>query len=308
MQKLPPLRSLQAFEAFGRLGSATAAAAEMGVTIGAISQQLRKAEEALGMRLIERRGKSIALTAAGRAYHSDILAGFDLLRAAQACVARRQTRAVLTISCLPSLAAKWIGAQLFDWQSAHPGATVRLIGDDSEPVLDGTGVDFRLSYGDLITRFDNRTRLFTDWVLPACAPALASRLRLEQPADVLRAPLLAIEWAQEQGAAPGWADWAAHIGAPPPASGGDLAFSMSSAAIDAAINGRGFVLAQWSMAAEDIAAGRLVVPFDLPLPLPHPYALAWSAAALEKPFGSELRAWIQRLARAQKPATAPPAV
>ena len=70
-------------------------------------------------------------------------------------------------------------------------------------------------------------------------------------------------------------DWAAHIGASRRTVAGAVAFSMSTAAIDAAINGRGFVLAQLSMAADDIASGRLVVPFDIRLKLSQPYALAW---------------------------------
>lgn len=301
------MRAIQAFEAFGRLGSATAAAAELGVTVGAISQQLRKAEAEIGLRLVERKGKSIVLTARGRHYHDDVKAAFDLLREAQGRIERTQTEAILTISCLPSLASKWIGAQLFDWQSAHPTATVRLVGDDAEPRFGSDEVDFRLSYGDLITRFDHRTELFTDWVVPACSPELLARLKPEVPADILDAPLLGIEWDRAQGAAPGWGDWAAHIGVSRRKAMGEVAFSMSSAAIDAAINGRGFVLAQLSMAAEDIGCGRLVVPFDIRLKLSQPYSLAWDPAALEKPFGAELRSWIQSISRRQRTISAPQA-
>jgi LysR family transcriptional regulator, glycine cleavage system transcriptional activator len=76
-----------------------------------------------------------------------------------------------------------------------------------------------------------------------------------------------------------------------------VAFSLSSAAIDAAANGRGFVLAQLSMAADDIASGRLVAPFDKRIRLPEPYFLAWDRAILEKPFGPELRAWIVSISK-----------
>ncbi|RUY48892.1 LysR family transcriptional regulator, partial [Mesorhizobium sp. M7A.F.Ca.CA.002.07.1.1] len=68
MKKTPPLRAIQAFEAFGRRGSVTAAANELGVSVGAVSQQIRKAEDALEARLLERRGRSVALTALGRVY------------------------------------------------------------------------------------------------------------------------------------------------------------------------------------------------------------------------------------------------
>jgi LysR family glycine cleavage system transcriptional activator len=308
MQKLPTLRALQAFEAFGRLGSATASARELGVTIGAVSQQLRNLETEIGLRLIERKGNTISLTTRGRSYHAEIKTAFDALREAQGRIERRRSEETLTISCLPSLASKWIGAKLSDWQLEHPTVTVRLIGDDYEPNFAAGEADFRVSYGDLIHRFDHRTELFADWVVPACAPALLARLDLKTPAQILDAPLLGIEWPRAQGAALGWTDWATHIGVSRRESLGEIRFSMSSAAIDAAINGRGFVLAQLSMAAEDISSGRLVIPFDIRMQLPQPYALAWDPAVLEKPFGAELRRWIQLISRRQKTcATTPPA-
>lgn len=78
-----------------------------------------------------------------------------------------------------------------------------------------------------------------------------------------------------------------------------MAFSLSSAAIDVAVNGRGYVLAQLSMAAEDIASDRLVVPVNLPMPLPDPYFLAWDRSALQKPLAPELRAWMISAANVQ---------
>ena len=69
MKNPPPLRAIQAFEAFGRLGSVTGAADELGVSPGAVSQQIRKAEEVLGVQLLERRGRILTLTSWGRLYH-----------------------------------------------------------------------------------------------------------------------------------------------------------------------------------------------------------------------------------------------
>lgn len=293
------IRSLEAFEAFGRLGSVTAAAAELGVTVGAVSQQLRKTEDSAGIRLFERVGKSIALTARGREYHADVKRAFDLLRVAWSRLERAKSGTTLTISCLPSLASKWLGARLLDWQIEHPTASIRLIGNDSEPSLGEEDIDFRLSYGDLVTRFPHRTELFTDWVVPACSPRLLERLKIYTPGDILNAPLIGIQWAPEQGEAPGWDKWAAHIGVTRRPSRAEVSFSLSSAAIDAAINTRGFVLAQLSMAGDDIATGRLVVPFDLRMKLPRSYALAWDSSALDKPLGPELRSYIQKIGRKQ---------
>lgn len=295
----PPMRAIQAFEAFGRLGSVTAAADELGVSPGAVSQQIRKAEDELGASLLERRGRTVTMTSLGRRYHAAISDGFDRIREAGNMLDRARSESALTVSCLPSLASKWLAPQLFDWQAHNVGATVRLIGAEPEVRFGEDQVDFRVSYGAKMREYDHYAALFTDWVVPACSPALLERRPLRQPADILECPLLGIEWASDHRSPPTWAEWAASLGISYRRTSGEMAFSLSSAAIDAAINGRGFVLAQMSMAGDDIASGRLVVPFDVPLRLPDPYFLAWDRSALQKPHGAALRAWIVAVANRQ---------
>lgn len=121
------------------------------------------------------------------------------------------------------------------------------------------------------------------------------------------AALFGIEWDQKQGAAPSWSAWAEQIGAAHRRRDGEVTFCLSSAALDAAINGRGFVLAQLSMVSDDLASGRLVVPFDLRMKLAQPYSLAWDPAALDKPLGPELRNWLLQIGRRQNRLSAPAA-
>jgi LysR family transcriptional regulator, glycine cleavage system transcriptional activator len=136
--------------------------------------------------------------------------------------------------------------------------------------------------------------------VPACSPKYLAKHPIKGPADILKLSLLGITWSRDQGASPSWTEWAASIGATYKKSDGEVSFSLSSAAIDAAINGKGFVLAQLSMAAEDIASGRLVVPFDRPIKLAEPYFFAWDRAALEKPYGAMLRTWLMSVAKRQR--------
>lgn len=299
MTKQPPLKALQAFEALGRLGSVTAAASELNVTPGAISQQLRKAEEFLAIRLFERHGRSISLTSWGKIYHEEIMLGFDKLRNAHEKVLRLKTQSELALSCLPSLANKWIGPKLFDWQLAHPGAQVRVLGTEAEPRLGEEPIDFRISYGNQIKQFDHYVELFTDWVVPACSPAYLKRKGITQAKEVLDCSLLSIEWVHHNNTAPNWTDWARSIGVDYLKPSSVMSFSLSSSAIDAAINERGFVLAQLAMIHDDLKSGRLVVPFDNRLRLFQAYFLAWDRAALSKPFGPELRAWIVSISKKQ---------
>lgn len=297
--ELPPLRALQAFEAVARCGSVTEAALQLGVSPGAVSQQLRKLEQALAVRLLERSGNGMALTSWGSLYHAELGPAFAQLRSAQEKLWRARTQDALVLSCLLSVASRWIGPRLFDWKASHPASKVRLLGAEAEPRPGDEAVDFRITYGRAAGGFAHQAELFTDRVVPACAPELLAAHRLRKPSDLLDLPLIGIEWELRHGALPSWREWAESVGAQRSWPAGELSFSMSSAAIDAAVNRRGVVMAQVSLIADDLASGRLVVPFDRRLALAEPYFLAWDRAALQKPFGTEFRAWVIALARRQ---------
>lgn len=297
---LPPLKALQAFEAVARLGSVSDAAAELFVTPGAISQQIRKLESSLGVRLVERNGRGVELTSWGAAYHLDIVGPFAALRQAHANLHRKRAGAGLVVSCLATVASRWLGPQLFDWQVLNPVSKVRLIGAESEPRLFEDGVDFRLSYGSKSQSFDHYAPLFTDWVVPACAPSLIAGKTVTTPEDIFACPLIGIEWEESHRPPPNWDEWAHSAGVSVRNVSTELAFSLSSTALDAAVNGRGFVLAQIAMIREDLASGRLVVPIDRRLQLGESYFLAWDRAALEKPFGAQFRDWVLAMSRTQQ--------
>ncbi len=298
-QQLPPLRALQAFEAVARTGSVMAAALEMGVSAGAVSQQIRKLEESLDLRLFERRGKGMELSTWGRLYHKELGSAFDRLRAAQQSLWRLRTESGLAVSCLSSVASKWLATLLFDWQAAHSDSRLRLIGAESEPDLQGGETDFRISYGQQSRHHAHHAELFTDWVVPACSPGLLLAHPTHTPAELLGLPLIGIAWESTHLPPPNWADWARSAGVNDGAVSSALSFSLSSAAIDAALAGRGLVLAPMSMITGDLVEGRLVLPFDHRVQLPQPYFLAWDRAALNKPFGREFQQWLMAAGRRQ---------
>lgn len=300
------LRALQAFEAVGRLGSVTAAAVALGVSPGAVSQHLRKLEAHLGVSLIERRGRRIAMTALGHLYHAEIAKGFLQFEEAGRVLARARNTGGLTLSALSSVVNKWIGRRIFDWQAVHPDAQIRILGQDAEPRLGIDEVDFRITYGLRGSPHPHSTALFRDWVVPACAPALiADHAGPVGPTEILHHPLLHVAWEAHFSTFPHWRDFAQTAGVDFAEAGSGLSFTLSSSAIDAAVNKRGFVLAQMSMITDELAAGTLVVPFDLRLPLPESYFLAWDRSALDKPHGQAFHGWLTALGRRQGLASAP---
>ena len=77
-------------------------------------------------------------------------------------------------------------------------------------------------------------------------------------------------------------------------------FSLSSLAIQAAIDGQGVALGQYLFAADDVDAGRLVRPFALSLPLAFPYCIVTSPAAADDPAIGAFLAWALDEARRYK--------
>jgi len=290
----PPLRALQVFEAVGRCGGITEAARRLGISAGAVSQQIKLLEDTLGLHLTQKDGKRLRLTAIGRQYHESCAAAFESLRVAHAEIERAKNTRNLSISALPSLLSKWLAPRLLEWQREHPELSVYLDGTHTEPSPDGYEIDFRISYGERVVNVENAVELFRDCVVPVCSPRLLeSGAPPGSPADLLAYPLISVDWLPKFASPPSWREWFVANGV----DCGDidenhLVFSLSSVAIQAAIDGYGFTLAQSSMIGDDLAAGRLVMPFALGLPLPSPYYLTWKPNAFDRPHCRHFHRWL----------------
>ena len=124
--RLPSLNGLRAFEAAARHLSFTRAADELNVTQTAISHQIRRLEEQLGLKLFVRRNRALALTREAESYLPAVRAAFEDLRRATQRLKRPQRDGLLTVSTLASLAAKWLLPRVVAFQEAHPGLEVRV--------------------------------------------------------------------------------------------------------------------------------------------------------------------------------------
>ncbi|EIT70921.1 hypothetical protein WQQ_10580 [Hydrocarboniphaga effusa AP103] len=285
---LPPVRAIQAFEAIVRCGSVAAAADELGVSSGAISQQLHKIEHELGVKLLKRDGRSLTLTSWGRIYYEQVRTAFDELRRGQHRLQIARARTGIAISAPPSLAI-WLQRPILQWSSANPAVSLRMIGSEREPALLDESIDFRLCYGTDARRYDRFSELFRDAVVPACSPEFLRDHPVKSEGDVLSHPLIEIAWENRHRPPPSWADWAWSVGLSPPRQSSQLTFSLAGAAIDAAQDGGGFVLGQVSIIAEHVRRGRLAVPVNRPLNLPESYFLAWERDTLDRPICADFR-------------------
>lgn len=297
--QLPPLRALQAFEAFGRLGSVNGAAHELGVTAGAISQQLKALEDHLGLTLIVKDGRRAALTPAAQSYHRFITEGFDRLRQGQTYMDNRRTGADLTVSGLPTLMLKWLNPLLHRFQATAGEVSVRLEATHREPDPQMLDHMFRLTYGAAHERFAHSRRLFHDVCFPVCAPAFLERHpEARDPAALPDLPLIEIDWGPMYASVPRWNDWLAMEGVRPAGGVKPIAVhSLSSLALEAAAAGQGLALAQMSFARTDLDLGRLLRISPRALAMPEPYHVCWGSLTLESQRARDFLNWLMAEAR-----------
>jgi LysR family glycine cleavage system transcriptional activator len=288
--RLPSLNGLRAFEAAARHLSFTQAASELNVTQTAISHQIRRLEEELGIRLFVRQNRSLALTPEARAYLPGIRAAFNDLRLATELVLRKDNANVLTISALASMAAKWLLPRLSRFQEAHPGIDVRITTSTALVDFKAGDVDAAIRYGRGQWPGLRADWLTADELFPVCSPALLTGDKpLRCPQDLANQTLLHSSGGYDDD----WRLWLTAAGLPPNISKQPgLTFDMIFMTLQAAIDGIGVAMARTTYVEGDLAKGRLVVPFKIALPADAGFYLVSPEAKAESPKLRAFRQWL----------------
>lgn len=287
--RLPSLNGLRAFEAAARHLSFTQAASELNVTQTAISHQIRRLEEELGIRLFIRKNRALALTPKARDYLPGVRAAFNDLRLATDQLLRKDDDRVLTVSTLASLAAKWLLPRLTAFQEAHPGIDVRITTSTALVDFKNGDVDAAIRYGR-----GNWPGLRAEWLMaddffPVCSPALLSGKRpLKTPEDLREHVLLHTSTNGDD-----WRQWLTAAGLPSDISKQPgITFDLILMTVQAAIDGIGVAMGRTSYVQDDIAKGRLVVPFKIALPADAGFYLVSPEGAAEPPKLRAFRQWL----------------
>ncbi|MDZ7840992.1 MAG: transcriptional regulator GcvA [Gammaproteobacteria bacterium] len=254
-QGLPPLRAVRAFVVAARHMSLTRAAEELFVTQSAVSRQIRELETDLGVTLFERRGRNLRLTAEGRALAW--VAGDALDRLTEEAIALRTRRSgpVVTLSMLPSVAARWLAPRLADFITAHPDIDLRIAASRQFTDFETEGVDAAIRYGLGDWPSVAATHLADEEIVPVCSPAYAHEVGLVKPADLAQASLLHGDLPED------WRDWFRAAGVTDPVPRRGPHFGDANALLQAATDGLGVALGRSLLVADDLRAGRLVEPF-----------------------------------------------
>ena len=291
---LPPLSALRAFEAAARHMSFSKAADELHVTPAAVSHQIHALEQDLGVRLFHRMNRSIELTASARVLLPGLTEAFAGIQSSVRRLQAHNDTGTLTVTASPSFTAKWLVLRLHRFQEQCPEIDVRISATDAVVDLTKGDYDIAIRYGaGRYPRLEVELLLKNE-VFPACSPQLlATGPPLRTPQDLPAHALIHDQAVERDPLAPTWRMWlkAAGVNHVPAATG--LSFNNMHLALDAAIAGHGVVLAQSTIAAADLAAGRLVRLFSLALPDPFAFYIVTAPGALERPKVRAFRDWLR---------------
>jgi LysR family glycine cleavage system transcriptional activator len=296
--------ALPSFAAAARFQSFTAAAAELGVTQAAISHQIRELEEQLAVKLFHRTGRAVRLTASGEILKKAVDGAFDEI--AQAMSQLKPTKPSLRVTSAPSFAAKWLVPRLDRFLEQVPDVDVFIDIQVRVSELSNRGHHVAILFGPGHFPSHQVDRLGDEFVVPVCSPELVKGVRRRRdPKDLLKHTLLDVDWHSQGATWPNWGTWldAANLKNLP--HGRTVRFVHSALAIQAAIDGQGIALGDSTLIADDLAAGRLIKPFDLVLQGPPEcaYFLVSRRGLAKDALEMRFRDWLLREIASPSPLT-----
>jgi LysR family glycine cleavage system transcriptional activator len=292
-RRIYPLNALRAFEASARHLSFVKASEELSVTPAAVSHQVKKLEEYLGLPLFRRKSRGLSLAESGQLLLSELSEVFLRLDKAMERVIDSDSRGTITLSVAPTFAVMWLIPRLPKFYALHPDIDVRI--STSLGLVDFQRDDFdaaiRLGSGKWYGL--EAIKLFDESVTPMCSPRLLEGPdALKSPDDLSKHVLLHNHSMDYDPESPTWESWLKAAGASGVDASRGTHFSLPDHGLQASIDGAGVVLGWRSLSAKDVAAGRVVEPFDLTLPLGSSFYLAYPEAHSLRSNIAVLRDWL----------------
>ena len=305
MNPVMPLLALRAFAETGRRGSIKQAAETMGVTSGAVSQQIRLLEARTGTALFSRTRYGMQLTEAGARVHGQVLRAFDQLAEALGALEASAARRTLTVTTAPSFAASWLIPRLGRFTKANPQIDVRIVANDRALNLDRSLVDIAIRYCQRGMAPADAVPLFGEDILPVCSPLVLNdpATPLRRPEDLKHHTLLHLDYPGMKRTWYDWGTWLTSFGMEDLKPAGTLHFSRYEQLIQAAVSGQGVALGLSPLINEPIRSGLLAAPFDTSVVGPRGYFLIRSTSGASKPQVDDFCRWV--MAEAGRDAAGP---
>ncbi|MDX8514748.1 LysR substrate-binding domain-containing protein [Mesorhizobium captivum] len=279
------LNGLRAVETVARLGSLAAAAAELNVSVSAVSQQIKRTEKQLGQALFERTPGGLVLTEFGTAFTARLSAGFRELAQAVA-LAGEASECTLVVSVAPAFASKWLLPRLSRHFARHPNVLLRIDASGRIADLDHSDIDVGIRMGDGKWPDVRAELLLAQEMFPVCAPSIAAKLRSIE--DLAQTCTITDERSMIS-----WDSWFEAAGVKPVTFLKGARFTDPMLCLESAIAGHGVMLAWQLLTADALADGRLVAPFGVRAESGLGYWLVTSETKSESRKVRDFKVWIR---------------
>ncbi|WP_339669586.1 LysR substrate-binding domain-containing protein [Dasania marina] len=262
--RLPPLKSLIAFEAVARHLSLTKAGQELFISREAVSRQIRILEEHLGIKLFDRLHRAVGLTKAGKEFLAVIQVSLESIADVSGAIQKKTQPLKITISATVAISSFWLTSRLISYKSDYPQAELRVVVSDKPVDLNESDIDIGFRYGNGHWPGLTAIKLFDITSFPVCSPEyLKKSPPIRSSIDLLDHNLINLDG--EIHAHEDWQWWLKGHGVPLPASFKTLGFDNYNNVIQVALDGQGIALGFSGLVSDLLAANKLVQPLDTSL-------------------------------------------
>lgn len=292
--RLPPLKSVTAFEVVARLGSVNKAADELNVTASAVSHQIANLEGFVGRRLFERTSRGLVLTAVGESFKRDVTGALALIASAAQNARSAAGVETLRIHVVPSFGNLWLMPRLPAFLAAHRELRVQLSASPTPADFSRGDVDLDVRYGTALWPNLHIETIFAEEILPLASPAYLREAGIRAVEDLLGHALILSDVNLVQ-----WTQWFASHGVPVCPAAYALRFDRAYLALDAAVQGLGIALESDRLAERALARGDLAPVFpDRRSIVVHAHHLVYPPAHDNWKKVASFRAWMREQAGA----------
>lgn len=293
-RQLPNLDWLRVFSETAATESFALAAQRLGVTPGAVSQRIKALETFLGVSLFQRYSQGVRLTETGKAYAQRVAPALNHLVLATQEITSAGTGKAVRLTILPALAQLWLGPRMDLFHALHSNASVEIWADAEV-------VDLRTSNFDIAIRHARppfpgceSRELFFDELVPVASPKLMAACERDHCGLPKGVPLLVDSYWEHD-----FADWLNRTGQTRTESVMVQAFSLYAMAVEAALNGRGFLMGHTALVGDLIREGKLCPLSDKRVPSMNQFYLVTKAATPLSDAAERFANWITEQAHEQ---------
>lgn len=300
------LASLRFFDAAARFLSFKRAAAELHVTQGAVSQQIKHLETALGCKLFYRLPREIRLTEEGQRFALVVDRALREIEQEARTLSGAQSATEIRLRAGPSFALRWLVPRLGEFYSRQP--QIKLFITAAYGYLDPARREFDLAIELIKGKIPTlqTEALMDEYLVPVCSPEyLAKHAFLKRPTDLARCTLLhdGHAWVGDSEDAE-WRYWLNEAGATNVDSSKGQFFTLANLSLEAALAHQGFAIGRASLVADWLRAGQLVMPFKQQIKSPLRYCLVYPKELASRPGMQSVIMWLQEEAKKFDPRSA----